>query len=174
MGGISSGLGINTVAFISQLVSFGIVFFALWRWGFPAIIKTLDQRQALIREGVENAERAKRELEEATSKADQILIEARRQAQETIERAVRVAQQESNRIQEESHALAEQIGQQQVARIQQEANRARNDLSRLVVNLSIDAAGRVIQRSVDNNDNRRLVEEFVGASGNTNNRAREQ
>ena len=163
---LSTGLGINTFAFLSQPISFGVVFFILWRWGFPAIIKILDERQAVIREGVENAQRAKRELTEATSRAEQVLLEARREAQQTIERATKVAQDEARRIEEEARAHAEQMSQQQIARIQQEAARARNELSRLVVNLSIDAAGQVIRRSVDNNDNRRLVEEFVSSSNN--------
>jgi F-type H+-transporting ATPase subunit b len=164
VGALSSGLGINALAFLSQLVSFGIVFLILWRWGFPAIISILDKRQAVIREGIENAERAKRELAEATARADQLLLEARREAQQTIERSIKIAEEESNRIQEEARIRAEQITQQQIARIQQEANRARNELSRLVVNLSIDAAGKVIGRSIDSKDNRRLVEEFVSAS----------
>jgi F-type H+-transporting ATPase subunit b len=163
--GISTGLGINAVAFLSQLVSFGIVFFILWKYGFPAIIKILDQRQAVIREGIENAERAKRDLAEASERAEQILADARRQAQETIERASKGAQQEANRIIEDARASAEQVTQQQIARIQQEANRARNELNRFVVNLSIDAAGKVISRSVDSKDNRRLVEEFVSSAG---------
>lgn len=169
-GDLSSGLGINAVAFLSQLVSFGIVFFIMWKWGFPAILRTLDRRQAVIREGIENAERAKRDLAEANARAEQILAEARRQAQETIERATKAAQQESNRIQEEAQVRAEQIGQQQIARIQQEANKARAELSRLVVNLSIDAAGKVIRKSVDNQENRRLVEDFVVASNQTRER----
>jgi F-type H+-transporting ATPase subunit b len=170
MADLSSGLGINALAFLSQLISFGVVFFLLWRWGFPAIIKILDERQAVIREGVENAQRAKRELADATNRAEQVLAEARREAQQTIERASKVAQDEARRIEEEARDRAEQISQQQIARIQQEAARARNELSRLVVNLSIDAASQVIRRSVDNNDNRRLVEEFVSSS---NNQARE-
>lgn len=162
---ISSGLGINAIAFLSQLISFGIVFFILWKYGFPAIIKILDQRQAVIREGVENAEKAKRDLAEASERAEQVLADARRQAQQTIEQASKNAQQEANRIIEDARASAEQVTQQQIARIQQEANRARNDLNRFVVNLSINAASKVISRSVDSNDNRRLVEEFVSASG---------
>src|SRR5712691_9762218 len=94
------GFGINAVAFLSQLVSFGIVFLILWRWGFPAIIKMLNQRQAVIREGIENAERAKRELAEATNRAEQVLAEARRQAQETIEQATKAAEREAQRIQD--------------------------------------------------------------------------
>lgn len=158
------GLGINALAFLSQLVSFGIVFFILARWAFPVILKTLEKRQAVIREGVENAERAKRDLQEASARAEQILLEARRQANDTINQAALVASREVARIQEEGQERAHQIELQQIARIRQEAAQAREELSRLVVNLSISAAGKVISKSVDTNDNRRLVEEFVTAS----------
>lgn len=156
--------GINLWAFLSQLVSFGIVFLILWRWGFPVIQRTLDRRQAVIREGVENAEKAARDLKEANTQAEQILLEARQKAQETIAQAVRAAERESARIQEETQARLHQMEEQQVARIKQEAAQAREELSRLVVNLSISAAGKVISKSVDTKDNRRLVEEFVSAS----------
>lgn len=158
------GLGINLLAFLSQLISFGIVFFILWRWGFPAILRTLDKRQQVIREGVENAERARRDLQEAGERAEQVLLEARRQANETINQATKAAEREASRIHEEALERAHQVEVQQVARIRQEAAQAREELSRLVVNLSINAAGKVISKSVDTNDNRRLVEEFVAAS----------
>jgi len=158
------GFGVNLIAFLSQLVSFGIVFLLLWRWGLPAILSTMEKRQAVIREGVENAEKAKRDLEEATRRADELMLEARRQAQDTIAQAAKAAEGEANRIREDAHAQAEQISKQQVARIQQEAARAYADLNRLVVNLSINAASKVISKSVDSSDNRRLVEEFVSTS----------
>jgi F-type H+-transporting ATPase subunit b len=161
---LASQFGINPFAFLSQLVSFGIVFLILWKWGFPAIVKTLEKRQAVIREGVENAEKARHDLAEATARAEQVMQEARVQAQETIAQATKAAEREAIRIQEEAYARATEIEQQQVARIQQEAARARAELSRLVVNLSISAAGKVISKSVDSSDNRRLVEEFVHAS----------
>ncbi|MBE3560209.1 MAG: F0F1 ATP synthase subunit B [Ktedonobacteraceae bacterium] len=168
------GLGINAGAFIAQLISFLIVLLILWKWVFPIFTKMLDKRQAIIREGIENAEKAKRDLEEASARAEEILAQARRDAQATIERATRDAQRVAQNIEEEARARTEQIYQQQVARIQQEANRARNELSRLVVNLSIEAAERVIGKSMNTRDNRRLVEEFVTASnsGNQNNQAR--
>lgn len=161
---VFSGLGINALAFISQLVSFGIVFYILWRWGFPVIIRMLDKRQEVIREGIENAERARHDLAEATARAEQILAESRRQAQETIAQAAKAAEREADRIEEEARARAAQIEQQQIERIRQEAARARAELSRLVVNLSISAASKIISKSVDSNDNRRLVEEFVSAN----------
>jgi len=161
---ILGGFGINAVAFLSQLFSFGVIFVILWRWGFPTIIKTLEKRQALIREGVENAERARRELEEATQRAEEVLRESRRQAQDVIAQAQKAAEAERNHILEEARAQAEEVGRHEVARIQQEAARARAELSRLVVNLSINAATKVISKSVDSKDNRRLIEEFVKTS----------
>jgi F-type H+-transporting ATPase subunit b len=161
---ITSQFGLNPWAFFSQLVSFGIVFLILWKWGFPAIVKTLEKRQAVIREGIENAEKARHDLADATARAEQVIQEARIQSQETIALATKAAEKEANRIEEEAYARAAQIEKQQVARIQQEAARARAELSRLVVNLSISAAGKVISKSVDSSDNRRLVEEFVQAS----------
>lgn len=163
------GLGINGTAFLSQLISFLIVLFILWKFVFPIVVRSLEKRQNVIREGIENAERAKQELKEAGNQAEQILAKARADAQQTIERATANAKREAQKIEDDAHARAEQISQQQIARIQQEASRARNELSRLVVNLSIDAAGKVISRSVDNKDNRRLVEEFVAASDQTRN-----
>jgi F-type H+-transporting ATPase subunit b len=163
-GGISDGLGINAWAFLSQLVSFLIVFYALWRWLLPILLKTMDNRQNIIREGVENADRAKLALAEADERASQVITDARRQGQDIVERAQKIAEQEASRIRDEARAQAEQIAQQNIARIHQEANRARADLSRDVVNMSINAAGKVVGRSVNNDDNRRLVEEFVTAS----------
>lgn len=160
-GNLLGGLGINWPGFLSQAISFGIVLFILAKFAFPLIQRTLEKRTAIIQEGVENAERAKRELAEATANAERIIREARQQQQEIIAQAQKLADKERERIEEEARARAVQFEQQQVARIQQEAARARAEFSRLVVNLSIDAASKVISRSVDTTDNRRLVEEFV-------------
>jgi F-type H+-transporting ATPase subunit b len=158
------GLGVNLFAFLSQLISFGIVVAVLGYFGLPTIQKTLEQRRKLIQEGVENAARAKRDLVDATAHAEQILRDARIQGQEAIAQASKVAEKEAQRIYEDAQARAAQIEQQQVERIRQEAARARAELSRLVVNLSIGAASKVISKSVDTKDNRRMVEEFVTAS----------
>ena len=158
------GFGINTLAFLSQFISFVIVFLILWRFGFPVIVRTLEKRQAVIREGVENAEQAKLNLQNANEQAEQIRRDAQQEAQNIIAQAQKTAERESARIQEETQARVRQIEEQQIARIKQEAAQAREELSRLVVNLSISAASKVISKSVDTKDNRRLVEEFVSAS----------
>jgi len=162
-------LGINGLAFISQLISFLIVLVILGKFVVPRILQTLDKRQAVIREGIENAEKARQDLADATARAQRIISDASRQGQEIIDRATKNAEKVANQIEEEARLRAEQISQQQIARIQQEVNRARQELSREVVNLSIEAASKVISRSLNTKDNRRFVEEFVAASDNVRN-----
>ena len=162
-------LGINGLAFISQLISFLIVLVLLGKFVLPRILQTLDKRQAVIREGIENAEKAKQDLATATARAEQILTTASHQAQDIIDRATKNAEKVANQIEEEARLRAEQINQQQIARIQQEVSRARQELSREVVNLSIEAASKVVSRSLNTKDNRRFVEEFVAASDNARN-----
>jgi F-type H+-transporting ATPase subunit b len=158
------GFGINALAFLSQFISFVIVFLILWRFGFPVIQRTLEKRQAVIREGVENAEQARVNLQNANAQAEQIRLGAQQEAQAIIAQAQKTAERESARIQEETQERLHQMEQQEIARVKQEAAQAREELSRLVVNLSISAASKVISKSVDTKDNRRLVEEFVSTS----------
>ncbi|HWS82646.1 MAG TPA: F0F1 ATP synthase subunit B [Ktedonobacteraceae bacterium] len=163
-GSALDALGINGLAFISQLISFIIVLVLLGKFVIPRILQTLDKRQAVIREGIENAEKARQDLADATARAEQLITNASRQAQVIIDRATKNAEQIARQIEEEAHVRAEQINQQQIARIQQEVNRARQELSREVVNLSIEVASKVISRSMNTKDNRRFVEEFVATS----------
>ncbi len=163
-GSALDALGINGLAFISQLISFIIVLVLLGKFVIPRILQTLDKRQAVIREGIENAEKARQDLAAATARAEQLITDAGRQAQVIIDRATKNAEQIARQIEEEARVRAEQINQQQIARIQQEVNRARQELSREVVDLSIEVASKVISRSMNTKDNRRFVEEFVATS----------
>jgi len=163
-GSALDALGINGLAFISQLISFIIVLVLLGKFVIPRILQTLDKRQAVIREGIENSEKARQDLAAATARSEQLITDASRQAQVIIDRATKNAEQIARQIEEEARVRAEQINQQQIARIQQEVNRARQDLSRDVVNLSIEVASKVISRSMNTKDNRRFVEEFVATS----------
>jgi F-type H+-transporting ATPase subunit b len=158
------GLGINLWMFVSQLVSFLILFFVLQRWGFPIIIRTLDKRALTIQEGVENAEKARRELAEAQQRIEGMMAEARQDAQRTLEQAIKAGEHIRTEIEQEARNRAHQIIDQAQTRIQQEVAQARNELRQQVADLAILAAERVIGNSLDSATNRRLVNEFVAQS----------
>ena len=62
----SSGLDLilpDRVELIAGIIAFAIVFFFIWRWAWPTINKTLEQRQAAMVGQMDEAERAKVEAE---------------------------------------------------------------------------------------------------------------
>lgn len=159
------GLGINVWMFGSQLFSFLVLLFVLWRWVFPVLMRTLDKRALTIQEGVENARKAQRDLAEAQQRIAGMMEDARLQAQQTLDQALRAGEHIRTEIEQEGRDRARQLIEQAQTRIQQEVAQARNELRREVADLAIMAAERVIGTSLDSATNRRLIDEFV-QSGN--------
>lgn len=154
-------MGINVWMFLSQLVSFLILYFVLAKWAFPVLMRTLDKRAMTIQEGVENAEKARHELADTEKRISAMMEEARQEAQRTLEQAVRAGEHVRAEIEQEARARAQATIQQAQARIEQEVAQARADLRQQVADLAIQAAEHVIGSSLDSSTNRRLVDEFV-------------
>ena len=157
-------MGINIWNFASQVVTFLILLIILGKWVFPAIMKTLDRRAAVIQEGVENAQKAQRELADAQKRVEALIEQARKDAQATIAKATQAAEHVRVEIEQEAQGRARDIVSQAEKRIQQEIAQARTQLRREVADLALQAAEHVIGNSLDTTTSRRLVSEFVSNS----------
>jgi F-type H+-transporting ATPase subunit b len=160
-------LGINIGNLIAQAITFGIVLVVLARYAFPALMKTMDQRAATIREGVENAEKSRRELADAEKRVEALLDQARRDSQVIIGKATQAAEQVRTEIEQQTQERTRQMLEQAERQIQAEVNQARAQLRQEVADLAIQAAERVVGASLDSPTNRRLVNEFVAQSRNS-------
>ncbi len=158
------GLGINIYALIAQLVAFFILLLVLWRFAFPPLMKTLDERQNTIRAGVENAERASQELKNAEKRVEAMLNDARIESQKVIASATQAAERLKADIEHQAQQRGREIEAQAAKRIEQQIAQAKAELRAHVADLSIAAAERVIGQSLDSATNRRLVDEFVSQS----------
>jgi F-type H+-transporting ATPase subunit b len=154
-------LGINPGLLLAQLLNFGILYFILARLAFPALRKTLDQRSTTIREGVENAERAKSELARAQQQADGIVQAAQQRSQQIIADATSAGERVRAQIETEAKNRADEIAEQNRRRMAQEEAQAQNALRQQTADLAIQAASVVVGRSLDNQDQRRLVDQFL-------------
>ncbi|HZC05944.1 MAG TPA: F0F1 ATP synthase subunit B [Ktedonobacterales bacterium] len=157
-------LGINLGSLIAQLVAFVILLLVLQRFAFPVLTKTLDQRQARIREGIENAERASQALKDAEKRVEALMNDARLESQKVIASATQAAERLKADIEQQAQQRGREIEQQAAKRIEQQISQAKAELRAHVADLSIAAAERVIGQSLDSATNRRLVDEFVSQS----------
>ena len=60
-----------------MILSFGIVLVILSKYGFPVIIKAIEERKAFIEKSMENARKANEQLSDIQKEAEKILAEAR-------------------------------------------------------------------------------------------------
>ncbi len=157
-------MGISVWNFLGQVVVFLIVVFVLWKWALPTVNKFLDERSGQIQRGLDDAETAKRQLAEAETRVANMLEQARQEGQHALSRATQAAEHLRAEIEQEARQRADEIMNQAQKNIEQQIAQAKSELSRQVSDLAIMAAERVIGHSMNTEDNRKLVQEFVSQS----------
>jgi F-type H+-transporting ATPase subunit b len=151
----------NVGLMIWTLLLFGISMFVLARLAFPRISEALDRRQKAIEESIEAAERTRQEADQLLADYRERLREARRQAEEIVERARKSAEARERAVTEEAHEKREQLMEQTRRDIEAETRRAIDEIRREVADLTILATEKVTRKTLTEPDQRRLVEDAL-------------
>jgi F-type H+-transporting ATPase subunit b len=162
-GSEAGGFTINLFWVIVSAVNFLVFLALIWLFAFKPLGAMLDSRKQRIAQGLRDAETARRDRELAESERLAALNEARREANEIIARAQKVAQEQRDADIAAARADIERIRQRATADIDAEKQRAIADLRAEVTDLALAAAGRVVGEEMTGDRQRRLVEEFLRA-----------
>ena len=156
-------LGINLPGFLSQIISFLIVLFIVSRFT-PRILNALDERARKIQEGLEAAERARQEAQQAQANMQVQLESALKEGQAIIEQASRAAEQVRQEILAEAHRESEAMLARARAEFQLERDKALQELRSQFADLTIVAAEKVINESLDKDRHERLIQNVLEES----------
>jgi F-type H+-transporting ATPase subunit b len=154
-------LGINIPGLIAQIVNVLLLLFLLSRFAFKPITAMLDQRAERIRDSLEAADRARQEAAQSQANIQAQIDTARREGQAIIEHASRAAEQLRQEMVEVARKEAEALLVRAQADFALERERAMAELRRQFADLTITAAGRVINQSLDASAHQRLIEEVL-------------
>jgi F-type H+-transporting ATPase subunit b len=152
----------GTGLIIWQLIVFLLLFFLLAKLAWKPIINSLKEREISIQQALDTAEKAR--LEMSKLKADnEILL---KQAREEREKILRDAREASNRIKDEAHVdakkSADRIVEEARAAINAEKVNALKEVKALVANLSLEVAGKILQRNLsDDKAQKSLTQEYI-------------
>jgi F-type H+-transporting ATPase subunit b len=156
---------INTGMIFWTLLVFGILVVLLWRLGWPALLKSVEERETRIAKQLADAEKANAEAGRLLEQHRQALAKARADAQEMLTTAKSVAQKEREQLlaktREEQEALLERARRE----IGAEKEKAILELRREAVDLSIAAASKLVESNLDTEANRRLVLDYLATIG---------
>ena len=163
MGGIDS-LGISLPTLIAQIVNFVVLFGLLYLVAYKPIMRLLDERSRKIRESMEQTELIKQQAAQADEEVKQRIEAAAREGQETIAKALRTGNEIRQQAQQEARQEAESLINRARGEIQRERDEAIGDLRQEFADLTIMAAEKVIERSLDREAHHQLIDKVLEES----------
>lgn len=138
---ISPGLGV----FVWMLIAFGMLVFILAKFGWPVVLKTLNEREKAVNDALNAADKAREEMKHLEAHNEELLREAKAERDALL----RNARQTSEQIVEDARSKATEEADRIVASaresIKYEKLKAMHDLKNEIANLSIEIAEKLIK-----------------------------
>tara|TARA_B100001750_G_scaffold231011_1_gene228023 strand:+ start:639 stop:1214 length:576 start_codon:yes stop_codon:yes gene_type:complete len=151
----SSGL------FIWSVITFLIVF-AVLRWkAWGPLMETLDAREKQINDALNAAESAKEEAAKVASDNEDVLNKARQEAQEIVAQARDAGDKLKSKLETDGQAKYDEMLDKAKEQIDAEKQKALGEIKEMVVDVAFAASEKVIKRNLNNDDNKKMIEETV-------------
>ncbi|MDD5313273.1 MAG: F0F1 ATP synthase subunit B [Dehalococcoidia bacterium] len=157
-------IGINPQLLVAFLINFLILFGLLTAVLYKPILKMLDERQAKIKESLEQAEKIKEQTSRSEEQIKAAIEAARKEGQVIIAQASQIADKIKEEAKEGARKEADIIINKAKDEIKLERDKSIADLRTEFANLTVLAAEKVIKESVDAKKHRKLIDDVLEES----------
>ena len=157
-------LGLNLPQLIAQVVNFFVLLFILRLVAYKPILQMLDERKQKIAEGLNAAEIARAEAASAQANIQAQLDTARKEGQEIVANAQGIATRIQADAREQSSKDRDLALERARVEIQQERDRAIADLRGEFADITVKAAEKVINQTLDRQSHQRVIDETLAES----------
>ena len=149
---------------------FLVVFFILWRWGFPSIIKMVNERKEYIDESLAKAEEANLRLANIQKQGEELLMEAREKQAQILREASETRDTIVGQAQEKAHEESARILSEAKAEIESQKQAAIRDIRSQVADLSVQIAEKILHKELPGSAEQaqlidRLLDEVASSNG---------
>ena len=147
--------------FIWTILTFLVLVALLAKFAWRPLLQALESRQESIRKSLDDAQKAKQELERLHVESAEIIRQSRVEADAIVTRSRGDAERLREEMKQKARAEADAIVKNAERQIQLETSRAVQHIRREAVDLSVMIASKLIQRNLTKEDNERLIEEAL-------------
>ena len=158
------GLGISLPTLVAQIVNFLILLGLLYLVAYKPILRMFDERSRRIKDSMEQTESIKQQASLAGEEYKKRIEAASKEGQEVVARAVRTGEEIKQKAQQQAKPEAEALIAKARLEIQRERDEAIDDLRKEFTDLTILAAGKVIEESQDKEGHRKLINKVLDES----------
>lgn len=158
------GLGINLPSLLAQIINFVILLGLLYLVAYKPIMRMLDERSRKIKESMEQTEYINNQAAKAEQETVKRIAEAGKEGQKVVDQAVKEGEELRRKAQQEARKEAEILIARARLEIQRERDEVVGELRQEFADLSILAAEKVIERSLDKKAHHQLIERVLEES----------
>lgn len=152
----------DTGLFFWMVLSFGIVFIILAKFGFPIITRMVAERKTYIEKSLEAAIEANKKLESVRDEAEGILVSAQKEQVRILNEATDTRNKMIVEAREQARVEGLKELEEVKRQIQIEKEDAIRDIRRQVAELSVDVAEKVLRSNLDNKEKQQsLIERLL-------------
>tara|TARA_R110000868_G_scaffold165254_1_gene398178 strand:- start:16 stop:486 length:471 start_codon:yes stop_codon:yes gene_type:complete len=146
---------------IGQSLTFLVFVFFCMKFVWPALLGVMQEREARIAQGLDNAEKADKDRELAKKSAVEHMKEAKGQAATIVEQANKRANQIVEEAKEAAIVEADRIKAQAEAEVDRQVSQAREDLRAKVSQLAVAGAEKILGSSIDAKAHNAMLEKLA-------------
>ena len=143
------------------ILTFLILVALLARFAWRPLLQALERRQATIAQSLDDAQRARQELERLQRESTQIMAQARAEAESMLARSRSDAEALREELKQKARTEAAAIVKNAERQIQLETARAVQQIRHEAVDLSVAIASKILRRQVTREDNEALIQEAL-------------
>ena len=152
---IDSGLLLWTI-----LTFFVLLFILRWKAWEP-LMEALDNREKQISEALSAAQVAKDEAAKVASDNEEVLNKARQEAHEIVTQAREAGEKLKKKLETDGQEKQSEMLVKAKEQINAEKNQALSEIKQVVVDLTMNASEKIIKRNLNEEDNKKMIENTV-------------
>jgi F-type H+-transporting ATPase subunit b len=165
--GLGALLDFAPGAMLWTWIAFLVALPVMWKMVYGPITKALDERDGKVEDAIREAEKSRQEAALQMAAAQQELDKARAEGKRMVDEAMARAERQAAEAQRAADERAKAELQKARDAIAAEKRAALQEIRQQMVELTIAATSQLLQKDVDDAAHRRLVQEFVQATGET-------
>ncbi|MER3375857.1 MAG: F0F1 ATP synthase subunit B [Allomuricauda sp.] len=149
--------------FFWQTVLFGLLLFLLYKFAWKPILKAVNDREEGIKNALDAADAAKKEMQNVTADSEKLLKEARAERDALLKEAREIKEGIVSEAKEQAKVEGDKMIKQAQATIESEKKAAVAEIKAQVANLSLEIAEKVIKEELsDKKKQQKLVDDMLG------------
>ena len=133
----------------------------MWKVVFKPISQALENRDRQAEDAIKSSVEAQRAAEAARKEIEERLEQTRLETQAQLKEARERAEKQANDLLAKARAEAEADRSRAIAEIDAERRRAVAEIRDLAVDVSLDAAGKLMKREMKGDDQKAFVSDFI-------------